>query len=230
MSNVTIVTGAAGALGSAVVARLRAQGHKVAGIDPHAAGLSALGPHVLPLTFDTNDAAAWADALGRITATLGAPTGLVLVAGGWRGGGPLHERVDDGVWASMVSLNLDSVHRALRAVLPGMVERRGGSVVVIGARPAVRPELGAGAAEYTATKSAAVALAQVVAAEVLPFGVRVNAVLPSMIDTPANRRAMPDADSTKWVAPDSLGGVVAFLLSDDSKDISGAALPVYGRS
>lgn len=230
MSQVTIVTGAAGALGSAVVARLRAQGHKVAGIDPNEAGLRALGEDVLPLVFDTNDAAAWAGALAQVTAKLGAPTGLVLVAGGWKGGGPLHARADDSVWSSMVALNLDSVHRALRAVLPGMVERRAGSVVVIGARPALRPELGVGAAEYTATKSASVALAQVVAAEVLPFQVRVNAVLPSMIDTAANRRAMPDADASKWVAPDSLGRVVAFLLSDDSKDISGAALPVYGQS
>lgn len=227
---VTIVTGAAGALGSAVVARLRAQGHAVAGIDPHRDGLRALGEDVLQLTFDTNDAAAWSGALAEVTAKLGAPTGLVLVAGGWKGGGPLHERQGDAVWSSMVALNLDSVHRALRAVLPGMVERRAGSVVVIGARPAVRPELGAGAAEYTATKSAAVALAQVVAAEVLPYGVRVNAVLPSVIDTAANRRAMPDADATKWVAPDSLGRVVAFLLSEDARDVSGAAVPVYGRS
>ena len=230
MAQVTIVTGAAGALGSAVVARLRAQGHAIAAIDPYREGLRALGEEVMPLTFDTNAEAAWTEALAQITAKLGAPTGLVLVAGGWKGGGPLHERQDDAVWSSMFALNVDSVHRALRAVLPGMVERKAGSVVVIGARPAVRPELGAGAAEYTATKSAAVALAQVVAAEVLPFGVRVNAILPSVIDTAANRRAMPDADAAKWVAPDSLGRVVGFLLSDDSSDISGAAIPVYGRS
>ena len=227
---VTIVTGAAGALGSAIVARLRAQGHAVAGIDPYREGLRALGEDVLPLTFDTNDAAAWTDALAQVTAKLGPPTGLVLVAGGWKGGGPLHERQNDEVWSSMITLNLDSVHRALRAVVPGFVERKRGSVVVIGARPASRPELGAGAAEYTATKSAAVALAQVVAAEVLPYGVRVNAVLPSIIDTAANRRAMPDADVAKWVAPESLGRVVAFLLSDDARDISGAAVPVYGAS
>src|SRR5208282_4475162 len=116
--------------------------------------------------------------------------------------------------------NLQTAYRALRALLPGMVARREGSVVVVGSRAAVRPWTSANAAAYAASKGAVVALAEAVAAEVLSARVRVNAVLPSTIDTPANRRAMPGADPSLWVAPDSIAAVVAFLLSDDSRDVS----------
>jgi NAD(P)-dependent dehydrogenase (short-subunit alcohol dehydrogenase family) len=130
----------------------------------------------------------------------------------------------------MVGTNLDTAERSLRALLPGMVARGGGSVVVIGSRAVERPWTSAGAAAYAATKAAVVALAQAIAAEVLEHGVRVNAVLPSVIDTAANRSAMPDADPSRWVSPSSLAGVIGFLLSDDARDVSGAAIPVYGRA
>jgi NAD(P)-dependent dehydrogenase (short-subunit alcohol dehydrogenase family) len=102
--------------------------------------------------------------------------------------------------------------------------------VLVGSRAALRPWESAGAAAYAASKAALVALSECVAAEVLAAGVRVNVVLPSTIDTPANRRAMPNADFTRWVAPDSLVEVVLFLLSDAARDVSGAALPVYGKT
>jgi len=232
MSQVTLVTGAAGALGSATVAHLLGLGHKVCGVDlPRSAErLAALGAGALGLPLDPNDAAAWAPVIARAEHELGPLTGAVLVAGGWQGGGPLHARADDAIWRAMLGANLESAYRALRAVLPGLVQRKAGSVVVIGSRAAVRPETSAGAAEYAATKGALVALAQAAAAEVLESGVRVNAVLPSTIDTPANRKAMPGADASRWVSPDSIASVVAFLLSEAARDISGAAIPVYGRS
>jgi len=130
----------------------------------------------------------------------------------------------------MIARNLETVHGALRALLPTMTEQRAGSVVVVGSQAVERPWMSAGAAAYAASKAAVVALAQAAAAEVLENGVRINAVLPSTIDTPANRAAMPKADPARWVAPESLSRVIAFLLSDDARDISGAALPVYGRS
>jgi len=130
----------------------------------------------------------------------------------------------------MISSNLDTVHLALRSLLPGMVAAKRGSIVVIGSRAASQPWTSASAASYAAAKAGAVALAQAAAAEVLESGVRINAILPSTIDTAANRAAMPDADPTRWVAAESLAGVIAFLLSDEARDISGAALPVYGRS
>jgi NAD(P)-dependent dehydrogenase (short-subunit alcohol dehydrogenase family) len=111
-----------------------------------------------------------------------------------------------------------------------MVARKHGSIVVIGSRAADRPDTSARAAAYGAAKAAVVALAEAVAAEVLEDGVRVNAILPSTMDTAANRRAMPKADPSRWVATESAASVVAFLLSEESRDVSGAAIPVYGRS
>jgi NAD(P)-dependent dehydrogenase (short-subunit alcohol dehydrogenase family) len=229
----TLVTGAAGALGSSLCRSLADKGHRLALVDvgPASARLEALAAEVkgVPLAFDSAQAAAWEAPLQRVEKELGPLTGAVLVAGGWQGGAPLHAS-DDAVWDAMLQLNLQTTYRALRAVLPGLVSRKRGSVVVIGSRAAVRPWTSTNAAAYAATKSAAVTLAEVVAAEVLESGVRVNSVLPSTLDTPANRRSMPHADPSRWVAPDSLAAVIAFLLSDDSRDISGAALPVYGRA
>jgi NAD(P)-dependent dehydrogenase (short-subunit alcohol dehydrogenase family) len=231
MANVTLITGAAGALGTVVASELIAKGHRIAAVDlPRAAERLAKLPGVLPLPFETNQADAWGEALARAERELGPLTGAVLIAGGWQGGGPLHARTDDAIWQAMLAANLESAYRALRAVLPGMVARKAGSVVMVGSRAAVRPDSSAGAAEYAATKSAVVALAQATAAEVLDQGVRVNAVLPSTLDTAANRKAMPGADPSRWVAPASLAGVVDFLLSDLARDISGAAIPVYGKS
>ena len=129
----------------------------------------------------------------------------------------------------MLDLNLETVERSIRALVGKMVAQKHGSIVVIGSRAAERPWENRGAAAYVAAKSAAVAYTQTVAAETLDSGVRLNAVLPSVIDTPGNRSSMPKADPLRWVPPESLARVVAFLLSDDARDISGAAIPVYGR-
>jgi NAD(P)-dependent dehydrogenase (short-subunit alcohol dehydrogenase family) len=167
----------------------------------------------------------------RIERELGAaPSLAALIAGGWRGGAPLFEEKDDETWRTMMSTNVETVHRSLVRLLPAMVSAGRGSVVVVGSRAAQQPWTSANAAAYAAAKAAVVALAQAVAAEVLEHRVRVNAVLPSTMDTPANRAAMPKADPGRWVSLDSAAGVIAFLLSDAARDISGAALPVYGRS
>jgi NAD(P)-dependent dehydrogenase (short-subunit alcohol dehydrogenase family) len=115
-------------------------------------------------------------------------------------------------------------------MLPGMVARGAGSIVVVGSRAVERPWTSATASAYAATKSAVVALAQAAAAEVVDRGVRINAILPSTLDTPANRRAMPGVDSATWVSLESASAVMAFLLSDDARDVSGAAIPLYGRA
>lgn len=236
MANIVLVTGASGALGSVLVRRLVAGGARVVAIDlPRSTErLEALardaGPGCLALPFDILDASAWRAALTRVEGEIGPPDGAVLVAGGWRGGVPFHADAEGATWEAMMSSNLATVERTLRALLPGMASRRAGSVVLVGARPAVRPWTGAGAAAYTAAKAAVVALAQAIAAELLEEQVRINAVLPSTIDTPANRAGMPDADFSRWVAPESIVEVIAFLLSDAARDVSGAAIPVYGRS
>ncbi|AKT43983.1 SDR family NAD(P)-dependent oxidoreductase [Chondromyces crocatus] len=231
-----VVTGAAGALGEGVVRSLVARGHRVAAVarassEARLRALEAeLGDACVGFSADVASIDDWTALLRDLTSRLGTPTGAALVAGGWTGGFPLHEAQGDASYRTLLAQNLDTVRTSLHALLPGMVAERRGSIVVVGARPSLRPELGAGMADYTATKAAVVALAQAAAAEVLPHHVRINAILPTTIDTPSNRQAMPGADVTTWVSIPSLAGVVAFLLSDEARDISGAAIPVYGRA
>jgi NAD(P)-dependent dehydrogenase (short-subunit alcohol dehydrogenase family) len=236
MSRVIVITGAAGALGTACCRHLVTHGHRVAGagLRRHEGKLRALeqelGAAFAALPLDDDSTAAWSAALDGVEARLGPISGAALVAGGWSGGRPFHEDPDERTWRRMLDDNLETAQRALRALLPRLVARGSGSVVVVGSRNVERPWSGAGAAAYTVAKSAVVALARAVAAEVLSAGVRVNAVLPSTIDTAGNRAAMPAADASRWVAPESIAAVVEFLLSDAARDVSGAVLPVYGRA
>jgi NAD(P)-dependent dehydrogenase (short-subunit alcohol dehydrogenase family) len=130
----------------------------------------------------------------------------------------------------MLAANLETARVSLQALLPGMVERKRGSIVLVGSRAAERPWESAKAAAYAASKAAVVALAGAVAAEVRQAGVRVNVILPSTIDTPQNRASMPKADVSRWVTPESIADVAKFLLSDAARDISGAVIPVYGQA
>lgn len=236
MTDVIVVTGGAGALGSALVRELCAHGNKVAIVDSahskdraHALAESLAG-NAIAVECDVSSESAWKQAILEIEKNLGPARGAAFIAGGWRGGEPVHSATDDSVWSAMLQSNADTVYRSLRALLPGMVARKSGSIVVIGSRAVERPWTSANASAYAAAKTAAVALAEVVAEEVREFGVRVNAVLPSTIDTAANRKSMPGADPEKWVKPESLAKVIAFLLSDGARDVSGAVIPVYGRA
>lgn len=232
---VTAITGAGGALGSQLAEQLLSLGQKVVLIDrPQAAArleqLAATAPdRALALPLDVSQAEQWQAALPRIRERLGIVTGAALIAGGWGGGQDFHESSEQ-LWSQMIERNLDTTRASLRALVAEMIVGKGGSVVVIGARPAVRPWEGQHMAEYTASKAAVLALAQAVAAEVVDRGVRVNAVMPSTLDTPANRASMPDADFSRWVSLPALCRVIAFLLGDDARDVSGATIPVYGRA
>ena len=235
---IVAITGGAGALGSALAAHLVAEGYRVALLDVDrskervAQLVAKLGAErAVGHTGDFGEAATWTAALGAIVKAFGAPPSHgALIAGGWDGGTPLHEAKDDTAYEKMMSSNVDTAYRALRALLPAMVASKHGSIVVVGSRVVERPWTSGGAAAYAASKAAVVAMAQAVAKEVLDHGVRINAILPSTMDTPANRAAMPDADPAKWVALDSASAVIAFLLSEAARDVSGAALPVYGRA
>lgn len=236
MNDVALVTGAGGALGAEVARTLSKRGDRVVLVDgerskSRLAELAASMKGACIVSGDITDDATWTEAMPRIERELGAlPSLAALIAGGWRGGAPLHEEKGDDVWNAVMGANLETVHRSLARLLPPMVAGGRGSIVVIGSRAAEQPWTSAGAAAYAASKAAVVALSQAVAAEVLDAGVRVNAVLPSTIDTPANRAAMPKTDASQWVSLGSVAGVIAFLLSDAARDISGAALPVYGRA
>ena len=191
---------------------------------------AGLGDAACAVEADIADPRAWAEALPKIESALGArPTHAVLVAGGWQGGAPLHE-ADDAVWSAMITSNLETAYRSLRALLPAMIAKSAGSIVLVGSRVAERPWTSANAAVYAAAKAGVVAMAAAVAAEVLAKNVRVNSILPSTMDTPANRASMPKADPAKWVTTGSAAAVIAFLLSDAARDVSGAAIPVYGRA
>ncbi len=223
-----VITGASGALGSGLVRALAAGGQRVIAVDRDAdRAQKAFGgvANCRTLSFDIASSSAWASALGDSEIA-----GAVLVAGTWQGGKRLFEAGADAIWSTLMSANLETARVSLQALLPRMVTAKAGSVVAIGSRVAARPWEGAHAAAYAASKAALLALVQASASEVLADGVRVNAVLPSTIDTPANRAAMPKSDASEWVSIASLSGVIAFLLSDAARDISGAALPVYGRT
>jgi NAD(P)-dependent dehydrogenase (short-subunit alcohol dehydrogenase family) len=237
-TRIAAITGGAGALGSALAAHLVGKGYRVALFDTERAHdrlaqlVAQLGKeNALGHAGDFGTAATWASALAATKASFGAlPTHGVLVAGGWDGGAPLHAAKDDTGYAKMIALNVDTVYRALRALLPSMVEAKHGSIVVVGSRAVERPWTSTGSAAYAASKAAVVTMAQTVAQEVLEHGVRINSILPSTMDTPANRASMPSADPTRWVSLESASQVIAFLLSEDARDVSGAALPVYGRA
>ena len=152
---------------------------------------------------------------------------LVHLVGGYRDGDPVAD-LDVEAWDRQFALNASSAALALRAVLPGMVARGGGRAVAVGTRAALRPF--AGAAAYAASKAAVLALVAAASEEVKNDGVCVNAVLPSVIDTPGNRAANPDADPSRWVRPEEIGAVIAFLCSEAASAVTGAAIPVYGRA
>lgn len=235
---IAAITGAAGALGSAVARTLVDRGYKVALFDTEqtkerlAALASSLGADkAFAYASDFASDVAWSTALDATKAALGgSPTHAALVAGGWSGGTAVHETKDETSYQQMISMNVDSAYRALRALLPAMVAAHDGSIVVVGSRAVERPWTSTGSAAYAASKAAVVTIAQTIAQEVLESGVRINAILPSTMDTPANRAGMPDADHSKWVSLSSAAGVIAFLLSDEARDVSGAAIPVYGRA
>jgi NAD(P)-dependent dehydrogenase (short-subunit alcohol dehydrogenase family) len=229
-----IVTGASGGLGGALV-RVLSQGE--ARVVAIARGIEQarldeeLGPgRALAAAFDLASRQAWTELGQRLQREGLAPSGAILAAGAWRGGKKLHEETDDATWTAMLGANLETARVSLAALLPGMVERKRGSIVLVGSRAAERPWESAKAAAYAASKAAVVALAGAVATEVRSAGVRVNVIMPSTIDTPQNRASMPSADPSRWVTPESIADVVKFLLSDASRDISGAAIPVYGNA
>ncbi len=220
-----LVTGAAGVLGQAVIATLVARGEMVAAVDL-APAVPPAGQRLSVGGTDLADATAGAALIAQLTGTSGAGslTGLVNVAGGF-----LWETVAEGGWASwerMYRINVQTAFEATRLALPALRASRGAIVNVSAAATA---RAGAGMGAYTAAKSAVSRLTEALAAEELANGVRVNAVMPSVIDTPANRRDMPDADPGRWVTPTEIAEVVAFLLSPAASGVTGALVPVVGR-
>ncbi len=135
---------------------------------------------------------------------------------------------DERVWDSMMNVNLKSAFLCSKAVLPQMIKQKYGKIINISSRPGLKGSAGVGA--YAASKAAVMNLTETIADEVKDYEINVNAILPSTIDTPANRKNMPEADFSKWVKPEEIAKVIIFLASDDSKPINGAGIPVYGKA
>jgi NAD(P)-dependent dehydrogenase (short-subunit alcohol dehydrogenase family) len=152
---------------------------------------------------------------------------LVNTVGGYAGGTPLWQTTVD-VFERMMTLNLRSGFLLAHAVVPVMLAQKSGVIINISSRAAI--DHAAGASVYAASKAAAVAMMDSLAADVLGTGIRVNTILPSIIDTPANRSAMPTADFSKWPTPEDVAAVILFLASDEARLIHGASIPVYGAN
>jgi len=228
---VALVAGGTGGLGSAVALALLGEGAKVtvtyrraeefAALQKAAAGAAPL----VGVQVDVTDLAAAEQLIADLVRDSGRLDIVVNAVGGYVGGAPLWQ-ADPAALDRMLSLNLRSGHALMRAAAPAMLRNGRGAVVNIAARAAL--EHGAGSAAYNASKAAALALFDSLAADLAGSGVRVNSVLPSIIDTPANRAAMPNADFARWPKADDIARVVLFLCSDDARVIHGAAIPVYG--
>ncbi len=218
---VVVITGALGALGRGVCEAAVAAGATVLAVD-RINGEPAEGAHAWP-ALDLGDAQATAQALRAIAERHGRVDALVNIAGGFR-----WETLGEGAidtWDQLYQINLRTAVNACRAALPHLPA--GGRIVNVGAAGAVKAGLGMGA--YAASKAGVAKLTEALAEELKDKGITVNAVLPSIIDTPANRADMPDADASRWVTPQALAGVILFLLDARSAAVTGALIPVTGR-
>ena len=221
---VIVVTGASGALGKVVAEAALARAARVAGVDHAASKIPATDNRIELGGVDLSDAAAAKKAIDAAAAHFGRLDALVNIAGGFA-----FETVADGdptTWQRMYALNVLTALNASRSALPHLVASGAGRIVNVGAMGALQAGSGMGA--YAASKAGVHRLTEALAAE-WKGRITVNAVLPSTIDTPANRASMPRADFAKWVTPQELAEVILFLVSDAASAVTGALLPVSGR-
>jgi NAD(P)-dependent dehydrogenase (short-subunit alcohol dehydrogenase family) len=231
MSGAALVAGGAGALGSAVVAELRGRGWDVTVLDRHEHGGGSEPPagdgdtlgglrYVQADLLDPESAAAAVDSVDGLRAVVNLVGGFAM--------GPKVGDADLDEFEFMLRLNLFPAFNLARAAMPRLAAAGGGAFVCVSARAALEPF--SGAAGYITAKAGVLAFVRALDAEYRGDGVRANAILPSVIDTPANRESMPGSDWSKWVPPEQIARVVAALCSDDLVPTSGAAVPVYGRA
>ena len=228
---VVMITGAAGSLGRAVAQAFSAAGASLVLVDLNEAALSSAyaserAPHLLVAAELTRDASVTAG-VDKAIARFGRVDALCNIAGGFDMGPAVHETSRE-LWSKMFDLNVGTLLGTVRAVVPHMLKAGRGCVVNVGAASAISGKANMGA--YVASKSAVIRLTESMAAELRDKGVRVNCVLPTIIDTAPNRAAMPKADPKKWVAPADLASVVVFLCSEGARAVHGAALPVSNLS
>ncbi len=231
---VVLVAGGTGGLGRAVSLAFLEAGAKLVvtyrNKEEYAALQSAAGAsgsQVEGHEVDVTDEAAVGQLVAGIVVQHGRLDAMVNTVGGYAGGVKLWE-LDTKTFERMLALNLRAGYALSRAAIAPMLKQKAGAIVNVAAKAAF--DHAAGASAYAASKAAAVAMIDCLAADAKGTGVRVNSILPSIIDTAANRKAMPDADFAKWPKPEDIAKVILFLCSDEAKVIHGAAIPVYGQS
>jgi len=225
MDATVLVTGGNGGLGPAVTEAFAADGWRV--VAPMRRPESTV-ERLEVVEADVLDPGAVERAVAHAAGVKDAPLRAVVnLVGAYAGGRPVHE-IPPEDFERLLTVNLRPTFLVTRAALPHLLAAGGGAIVCVSARAAVQPF--AGAAAYATAKAGVLAFAQAVAVEYKANGVRCNALLPSVIDTPANRAAQPGANYDRWVPPAQVAAVIRFLCSDDSTPTSGAAVPVYGRA
>ena len=229
---VAIITGSAGNLGQSIAQQLDRSGVFLALFDRADGRLNEIFPrwkdspeHMFVESIDLIDEEQVSEAVSRVIQRFGRIDILINAAGGYRAGKPTHETTDQ-EWNFMMDLNARTVVNVSRAVIPHMLDQSSGKVLNISARPGLKgPRDGAA---YAASKSAVMRITESMSAELKHAGINVNAVLPGTLNTPANRKQMPEANFDNWVDLDDLSNVIRFLVSDDAAAIHGALIPVYG--
>jgi NAD(P)-dependent dehydrogenase (short-subunit alcohol dehydrogenase family) len=223
---IALVTGANGGLGIHVTKSLLDAGFTVVGLSPRIRQSDFDSPDFIALsaTLDSLDAAK--KAVASVIARHAKIDVLAHLVGGFTGGQPV-AAMDDATWQSMFEANVNAAFHILRAVIPEMRKAGGGRIIAIGSRMAEEPVATIGA--YSASKAALVSLIKTVALENKDAGITANVILPGTIDTPANRKAIPGADVSAWVQPASIASLIVWLAGDAGKDVTGAAIPIYGR-
>jgi NAD(P)-dependent dehydrogenase (short-subunit alcohol dehydrogenase family) len=222
-----LVTGANGGLGTHVTKALLDAGFVVVGLAPKIQQADFGHPNftALPASLDSLDAAK--KAADTVIARFGRIDVLAHLVGGFAGGQTVAD-TDDARFQRMFDMNLNSAFHMLRAVIPHMRKAGAGRIVAIGSRAAEDPGPTVGA--YSASKAALVSLIRTVAVENKVAGLTANVILPGTMDTPANRKAMPGADTSTWVQPASVASLIVWLAGDAGEDVTGAAIPVYGQA
>jgi NAD(P)-dependent dehydrogenase (short-subunit alcohol dehydrogenase family) len=223
---IALVTGANGGLGIHVTKSLLDAGFTVVGLSPRIRQSDFDSPDFIALsaTLDSLDAAK--KAVASVIARHAKIDVLAHLVGGFTGGQPV-AAMDDATWQSMFEANVNAAFHILRAVIPEMRKAGRGRIIAIGSRMAEEPVATIGA--YSASKAALVSLIKTVALENKDAGITANVILPGTIDTPANRKAIPGADVSTWVQPALIASLIVWLAGDAGKDVTGAAIPIYGR-
>lgn len=225
-AKVALVTGANGGLGSSVTRVLLDAGFLVVGLAPRIQSKDFDHPHFTAISGTLNSLDEAKLPVQTVISQFGKIDLLVHTVGGFAGGQSIAE-TDDATWQRMFDMNVNSTFHILRAVIPQMRAAKSGRIVAIGSRAAESP--GAKVGAYSASKAALVSLIKTVAIENKDLGITANVILPGTIDTPANRAAMPGADVATWVKPESIASLILWLAGDAGKDVTGAAIPVYGQ-